>query len=89
MFSWRKDVKRRTIRLETLPIRAQSCSCIVRPVYSGKSTFLQVIVGHVWKAEGTVEVRGSITYVAQTPWFSSGSAKENFLRPCLGPGDLP
>lgn len=44
---------------------------------AGKSSFLQSILGDLWKINGEVIVRGRIAYVAQQPWIMNASVKEN------------
>ncbi|KAL7270495.1 ATP-binding cassette glutathione S-conjugate transporter ycf1 [Rhizina undulata] len=45
----------------------------------GKSSFLQAILGNLWKVKGEVVVRGSIAYVAQQPWIMNASVRENIV----------
>lgn len=56
-----------------------SLSCIVGKVGSGKSAFLQAILGDLHKSEGTVTVKGHVSYVAQVPWIMNATVKENIL----------
>ena len=54
-------------------------SCVVGRVGSGKSSFLQAILGDLWKIQGQVEVHGNIAYVAQQPWILNATVKENIV----------
>lgn len=54
-------------------------SCIVGKVGTGKSAFLQSILGDLHKSEGSVTVKGSVAYVAQVPWITNATVKENIL----------
>ncbi|CDR39229.1 CYFA0S03e01090g1_1 [Cyberlindnera fabianii] len=59
-------------------------TCIVGRVGSGKSTFLQAILGYLpciglKGKEPTVEIHGSIAYCAQVPWIMNATFKENIL----------
>lgn len=54
-------------------------SCIVGKVGSGKSAFLQAVLGDLHKSEGNVTVKGRIAYVAQVPWITNATVKENIL----------
>lgn len=54
-------------------------TCLVGRVGSGKTTFLRGLLGEMFVKEGTVEVRGTLAYVAQDPWLVNGSIKDNIL----------
>jgi ATP-binding cassette subfamily C (CFTR/MRP) protein 4 len=46
---------------------------------SGKSTLLQTILKEVDPMEGSVDVRGVVSYASQDPWFFSDSIRNNIL----------
>jgi ATP-binding cassette subfamily C (CFTR/MRP) protein 4 len=46
---------------------------------SGKSTLLQTILKEVDPMEGSVDVRGIVSYASQDPWFFSDSIRNNIL----------
>jgi len=54
-------------------------NCIVGRVGAGKSSFLQAILGDLWKVSGKVVVRGSTAYVAQSAWIMNASVRENIV----------
>ncbi|KAK5019041.1 ATP-binding cassette glutathione S-conjugate transporter ycf1, partial [Cryomyces antarcticus] len=54
-------------------------SCIVGRVGAGKSSFLQAMLGDLWKTKGEVVLRGTSAYVAQSPWVMNASVKENIV----------
>ncbi len=54
-------------------------SCIVGRVGAGKSSFLQALLGDLWKIHGEVTVHGKTAYVAQQPWVMNASVKENII----------
>jgi ABC-type multidrug transport system fused ATPase/permease subunit len=59
-------------------------SCIVGRVGSGKSTFLQSLLGYLPcvgtdGTEPTIEIRGTIAYCSQVPWIMNATVKENIL----------
>lgn len=54
-------------------------SCIVGKVGTGKSAFLQSILGDLHKSEGTITVKGHVAYVAQVPWITNATVKDNIL----------
>lgn len=54
-------------------------ACIVGKVGSGKSAFLQSILGDLHKSSGLVTVKGHVAYVAQAPWIINATVKNNIL----------
>ncbi|PHH55270.1 Canalicular multispecific organic anion transporter 1 [Ceratocystis fimbriata CBS 114723] len=54
-------------------------SCIVGRVGAGKSSFLQAMLGDLYKSRGKVEVRGTIAYVAQQAWILNATVKDNIV----------
>ncbi|KAK9477858.1 P-loop containing nucleoside triphosphate hydrolase protein [Lipomyces japonicus] len=54
-------------------------ACVVGRVGSGKSGFLQAILGDLYKQEGHVTVKGRVAYAAQAPWIMNATVKENIL----------
>ena len=52
-------------------------TCVVGRVGAGKSSFLQALLGDLWKLKGEVVVHGSTAYVAQQAWIMNASVKEN------------
>ncbi|ODV62384.1 ATP-binding cassette glutathione S-conjugate transporter YCF1 ASCRUDRAFT_74772, partial [Ascoidea rubescens DSM 1968] len=53
--------------------------CIVGKVGSGKSSFLQCLLGDIYKLKGSVELHGKVAYVPQVSWIMNGTVKENIL----------
>jgi ABC-type multidrug transport system ATPase subunit len=78
-FTWNKDEARNV--LEDINFHAQKgeLSCIVGRVGSGKSSLLAAMLGDLWKIKGEVVLRGTIAYVAQSPWIMNASVKENII----------
>ncbi|KFB46275.1 AGAP004603-PA-like protein [Anopheles sinensis] len=52
---------------------------LVGPVGCGKSTLLQVLLGELELDEGSVEIRGTVSYASQEPWLYEGSVRNNIL----------
>lgn len=48
-------------------------------VGSGKSTVLKLIVGDVNKSDGTVSIKGSVSYASQEPWLFPGTVRQNIV----------
>jgi ATP-binding cassette subfamily C (CFTR/MRP) protein 1 len=60
-------------------LRRGSLTAVVGPVGSGKSSFCNAILGELTQTKGSVQVNGSIAYVAQTPWILHASVRDNIL----------
>lgn len=54
-------------------------TAVVGPVGSGKSTFLNVILGELALDSGTITVNGSVSYASQGPWIFGGSVRSNIV----------
>lgn len=54
-------------------------NCIIGKVGAGKSSFLQVLLGDLWKVNGEVVLKGSTAYVAQQAWVMNASVRENIV----------
>jgi ABC-type multidrug transport system fused ATPase/permease subunit len=70
-FAWDRNGDRKCLENISFTARKGELSCIVGRVGAGKSSFLEAILGNIWKIKGEVVVRGRIAYVAQQPWVSS------------------
>ena len=78
-FTWDKNQDRNVLHNINFAACKGELSCIVGRVGAGKSSFLQSILGDLWKIRGEVVVRGRIAYVAQQPWVMNASVKENIV----------
>ena len=78
-FTWNKDEPRRALNHIDYSAKQGELSCIVGRVGAGKSSFLQAILGDLWKIHGEVVIRGTTAYVAQQPWVMNASVKDNIL----------
>lgn len=56
-----------------------SLVAVVGRVGSGKSALLSAILGEIHKLQGSVNVKGSIAYVAQQAWIQNASLRNNIL----------
>ncbi|KAK9326402.1 P-loop containing nucleoside triphosphate hydrolase protein [Lipomyces orientalis] len=57
--------------------RKGGLACIVGRVGSGKSGFMQAILGDLFKEHGSVVMRGRVAYAAQSPWIMNATVKDN------------
>lgn len=79
-FSWnRHESNRHALKHINFIAHKGELSCIVGRVGAGKSSFLQSILGDLWKEQGEVQVHGSISYAAQQPWIMNATVKDNII----------
>ncbi|XP_075154249.1 red dog mine [Haematobia irritans] len=60
-------------------IKDNTLAAIVGPVGSGKSTFLNVLLGEVAIDSGEVLVNGKVSYCSQEPWIFEGTIRDNVV----------
>ena len=78
-FTWDRNENRNCLEDIDFTAHKGELSCVVGRVGSGKSSFLQAILGDIWKIHGEVTVRGATAYVAQQTWVMNASVKENIV----------
>jgi len=78
-FSWDRHTGKTALEDITFSASKGELTCVVGRVGAGKSSFLQAILGDLWKVKGQVIVHGSTAYVAQQAWVMNASVKENIL----------
>ncbi|KAL4194334.1 hypothetical protein AMTRI_Chr05g68070 [Amborella trichopoda] len=79
IFSWNPYENIPTLRDVNLEISRGSKVAVCGPVGSGKSALLYAILGEIPNVSGSVQINGSVAYVAQTAWIQSGTIRENIL----------
>ncbi|KAJ1541611.1 Multidrug resistance-associated protein 1, partial [Cladochytrium tenue] len=78
-FSWSNSASSPTLTDVSLTVTDNQLTGVVGTVGAGKSSLLSAFLGEMYKSTGEVTVRGSIAYVAQTPWIMNASLRENIL----------
>lgn len=78
-FSWNRHEERNTLEDIDFTAYKGELSCIVGRVGAGKSSFLQSILGDLWKVKGSVEVSGTVAYASQQTWVLNATVKENII----------
>jgi len=79
-FVWnRAETGKSALKNISFTAKKGELNCIVGRVGAGKSSFLQAILGDLWKVSGKVVVRGSTAYVAQSAWIMNASVRENIV----------
>eukprot|EP00102_Acyrthosiphon_pisum_P027033 XP_016664243.1 PREDICTED: probable multidrug resistance-associated protein lethal(2)03659 isoform X1 [Acyrthosiphon pisum] len=62
-----------------LTVRPGWLVAIIGPVGGGKSSLIQSILGELPLCEGSISVRGTVSYASQEPWLFNGSVQQNIL----------
>ena len=78
-FTWDRKEGRHCLEDINFVARKAELSCIVGRVGAGKSSFLEAILGDIWKIHGEVVIHGRTAYVAQQAWVMNASVKENIV----------
>ncbi|XP_075236424.1 ATP-binding cassette sub-family C member 4-like [Lycorma delicatula] len=52
---------------------------VIGSVGSGKSSFLQLLLGEIAIVKGNIEIRGTVSYASQEAWVFAGSVRQNIL----------
>ncbi|KAK4235406.1 hypothetical protein C8A03DRAFT_17849 [Achaetomium macrosporum] len=78
-FSWNRHEDRTVLKDINFSARKGDLSCVVGRVGAGKSSFLQSILGDLWKIKGEVVVHGTVAYVSQSPWIMNATVRENIV----------
>lgn len=78
-FSWNRHETNEVLKDISFTAYKGELSCVVGRVGSGKSSFLQSILGDLWKVKGSAEVRGTVAYASQQSWILNATVKENII----------
>ncbi|KPM46020.1 Metal resistance protein YCF1 [Neonectria ditissima] len=78
-FSWNRHEDKNALKDIHFTAYKGELSCVVGRVGAGKSSFLQSILGDLWKVKGSVEVRGTVAYASQQTWILNATVKENII----------
>ncbi|THW49233.1 ATP-binding cassette glutathione S-conjugate transporter [Aureobasidium pullulans] len=78
-FTWNGSDDRNALENISFSAHKGELSCVVGRVGAGKSSFLQTLLGDLYKIRGEVVLRGKVAYIAQSPWVMNASVKENIV----------
>ncbi|KAL7818503.1 P-loop containing nucleoside triphosphate hydrolase protein [Trichoderma gracile] len=78
-FSWNRHEDKNALTDINFTAYKGELSCVVGRVGAGKSSFLQSILGSLYKVSGSVEVRGTVAYASQQCWILNATVKENIV----------
>ncbi|KAF9586641.1 Multidrug resistance-associated protein 1 [Lunasporangiospora selenospora] len=68
-----------TLKNINISVERASLTTIVGRVGQGKTSFLNALIGEMYKRQGTVQVKGTIAYVPQQAWIINATLKDNIL----------
>ena len=77
LFSRGKANSQSCLQIDHFVVNRGDVVCIVGSVGSGKSTFLQALLGNLIKQQGKILIRGALAYFPQQPWLLSTTIREN------------
>ncbi|XP_031550993.1 multidrug resistance-associated protein 4-like isoform X2 [Actinia tenebrosa] len=77
--SWTNDFNRPTLRNISFSVGQNQMLAVIGEVGSGKTSFLQAIIGELPFKEGSMKVNGRIGYASQQAWVYNGSVRENII----------
>ncbi|KID89317.1 multidrug resistance-associated protein 1 [Metarhizium guizhouense ARSEF 977] len=78
-FSWNRHEPKEVLKNIDFTAYKGELTCVVGRVGAGKSSFLQSILGDLWKVKGSAEVRGTVAYASQQTWILNATVKENIV----------
>lgn len=78
-FSWNRHEDKAVLKHINFTAHKGELSCIIGRVGAGKSSFLQSILGDLWKMDGEVQVHGSVAYVSQQSWIMNATVRDNII----------
>ncbi|XP_018565514.1 probable multidrug resistance-associated protein lethal(2)03659 [Anoplophora glabripennis] len=76
---WIKSLPDNALENITFDVNSKQLVTIIGPVGGGKTTLLNTILKELPPVEGTVNIRGSISYASQEPWLFGGSVRQNII----------
>ncbi|KAH7326381.1 P-loop containing nucleoside triphosphate hydrolase protein [Stachybotrys elegans] len=78
-FTWNRSEAKTTLKDIDFTAYKGELTCLVGRVGAGKTSFLQSILGDLYKVKGHAEVRGTVAYASQQTWILNATVKENIV----------
>ncbi|XP_037120770.1 multidrug resistance-associated protein 4-like isoform X2 [Syngnathus acus] len=76
---WDKHLDSPSLQNISLTVESHQLLAVIGPVGSGKSSLLSAILGELSHDNGTMTVRGRLSYASQQPWVFPGTIRSNIL----------
>ncbi|XP_012261830.2 ATP-binding cassette sub-family C member 4-like [Athalia rosae] len=77
--AWTENSITNTLHQINIRLKPGRLCAIVGSVGSGKSSFLQLLLGELPVSQGQYHVNGTISYASQEPWLFGGNVRHNIL----------
>ncbi|XP_075236312.1 ATP-binding cassette sub-family C member 4-like [Lycorma delicatula] len=68
-----------TLNMINCTLKEGTLTGIIGSIGSGKSSFLQLLLGEIEVLQGYIAIQGSVSYASQEAWVFSGSVRQNIL----------
>lgn len=75
--SWVPQFK--TLSNLNVMVKPGTLCAVIGPVGSGKSSFLQLLLGELYPESGSIRVGGTVSYASQEPWLFVSTVRRNIL----------
>lgn len=76
---WDAESEQPTLSDISVSVKPGKLLAVIGPVGAGKSSLLMSILHELPQTEGSVKVRGKISYTSQQPWVFSASLRQNIV----------
>ena len=77
-FAWTKG-EVQTLTNISMTVPKKSLLAVVGQVGSGKSSFLQALLGDMFKVKGDINIDGTVAYVPQQAWILNSTLRQNII----------
>ncbi|CAN8022372.1 unnamed protein product [Ixodes persulcatus] len=77
-FAWTRD-EEPVLRDVNIKIPKGKLVALVGQVGAGKSSLLSALLGDMERIQGTVNIHGSVAYIAQQAWIQNATVRDNIL----------
>ncbi|KAJ8918453.1 hypothetical protein NQ315_008150 [Exocentrus adspersus] len=76
---WIQSLPDNTLEDITFEANSNQLVAVVGTVGGGKTTLLHAVLGELPAQNGTIDVKGTISYASQEPWLFGGSVRQNII----------